>query len=182
LLALMLLHHSRRQARVDAAGNLILLEDQDRTLWDRAAISEGLSLLDYALQLRRPGPYQVQAAIGALHARAARAEETDWQQIALLYARLAQMTPSPVVELNQAVAVAMAQGPECGLGLLDQLGLGLVLQHYHLYHAARADLLRRAGRTDEATASYQHALELCQNGIERRFLQRRLSELAAAHR
>jgi RNA polymerase sigma-70 factor, ECF subfamily len=182
LLALMLLHHSRRQARVDAAGNLILLEDQDRTLWDRAAISEGLSLLDYALQLRRPGPYQVQAAIGALHARAARAEETDWQQIALLYARLAQMTPSPVVELNQAVAVAMAQGPECGLGLLDQLGLGEVLQHYHLYHAARADLLRRAGRTDEATASYQHALELCQNGIERRFLQRRLSELAAAHR
>ncbi len=182
LLALMLLHHSRRRARVDAADNLVLLEDQDRSLWDRAAIAEGLSLLDYALQLRRPGPYQVQAAISALHAQAARSEETDWQQIALLYARLAQMTPSPVVELNQAVAVAMAEGPRRGLELLDRLGLGEVLQHYYLYHAARADLLRRADQTDEAIASYRRALELCQNEIERRFLQRRLSELAAVRR
>jgi RNA polymerase sigma-70 factor (ECF subfamily) len=182
LLALMLLHHSRRRARVDAAGNLVLLEEQDRALWDRQEIAEGLALLDQALQLRRPGPYQIQAAIAALHAQAARSEETDWQQIALLYARLARMTPSPVIELNQAAAVAMAEGPERGLALLDCLRLGDVLQHYYLYHAARADLLRRAGRPEEAAASYGRALELCQNVIERRFLQRRLGELAALHR
>jgi RNA polymerase sigma-70 factor (ECF subfamily) len=182
LLALMLLHHSRRHARVDAAGNLVLLEEQDRALWDRQEIAEGLALLDQALQLRRPGPYQVQAAISALHAQAARPEETDWQQIALLYERLVHMTPSPVVELNHVVAVAMAEGPERGLALLDQLGLGDALQHYYLYHAARADLLRRAGCSEEAAASYRRALDLCQNGIERRFLLRRLSELAAARR
>src|SRR5262249_51643016 len=143
-------------------------------------IKEGLTLLNAALRLRRPGPYQVQAAISALHAQAARSEATDWQQIALLYARLAQMTSSPVAELNQVVAVGMAEGRDGGLALLDQWKLGEALQHYHLYHAARADLLRRAGRHNEATLSYQRALDLCQNGIERRFLLRRLSELAVA--
>ncbi len=177
LLALMLLHASRRAARMDNAGNLILLEDQDRTLWNWAEIVEGMELLDTALALRHPGPYQIQAAISALHAEAPTAAETDWRQIALLYARLARMTPSPVVELNQAVAVAMVGGPEAGLALLDHLRLGETLAHYHLYHAARADLLRRAGRHEEAAASYRAALALCQNRIEQRFLQRRLAEV-----
>jgi len=179
LLALMLLHSSRRAARVDAAGDLVLLEDQDRTLWNWAEIVEGMETLDAALVMRCPGPYQIQAAISALHAEAPTSNETDWQQIALLYARLADMTPSPVVELNQAVAVAMAEGPDAGLEMLDRLRLGEALAHYYLYHAARADLLRRAGRTEEAAASYREALSLCQNRIERRFLQRRLTELAA---
>jgi len=179
LLALMLLHASRRAARVDAAGDLVLLEDQDRTLWNWAEIVEGIETLDKALAMHRPGPYQIQAAISALHAEAPTPEETDWQQIALLYARLADMTPSPAVELNQAVAVAMAAGPDAGLEMLDRLRLGEALAHYYLYHAARADLLRRAGRTEEAAASYREALSLCQNRIERRFLQRRLTELAA---
>jgi RNA polymerase sigma-70 factor (ECF subfamily) len=179
LLALMLLHASRRAARVDAAGDLVLLEDQDRTLWNWAEIVEGIETLDKALAMHRPGPYQIQAAISALHAEAPTPEETDWQQIALLYARLADMTPSPVVELNQAVAVAMAEGPDAGLEMLDRLRLGEALAHYYLYHAARADLLRRSGRTEEAAASYREALSLCQNRIERRFLQRRLTELAA---
>ena len=179
LLALMLLHASRRAARVDAAGDLVLLEDQDRTLWNWAEIVEGMEILDKALAMRRPGPYQIQAAISALHAEAPTPAETDWQQIALLYARLADMTPSPVVELNQAVAVAMAEGPDAGLEMLDRLRLGEALAHYHLYHAARADLLRRAGRTTEAAGSYREALRFCQNRIERRFLQRRLAELAA---
>jgi len=179
LLALMLLHASRRAARVDAAGDLVLLEDQDRTLWNWAEIVEGIETLDKALAMHRPGPYQIHAAISALHAEAPTPEETDWQQIALLYARLADMTPSPVVELNQAVAVAMAEGPDAGLEMLDRLRLGEALAHYYLYHAARADLLRRAGRTEEAAASYREALSLCQNRIERRFLQRRLTELAA---
>ena len=182
LLALMLLHSSRRAARVDAAGDLVLLEDQDRTLWNWAEIVEGMELLDAALALRRPGPYQIQAAISALHAEAPTADETDWRQIALLYARLAHMTPSPVVELNQAVAVAMADGPDAGLELLDRLRLGETLAHYHLYHAARADLLRRAGRYKDAAASYRAALRLCQNRIEQRFLQRRLAEVTTARR
>ncbi|MGH2517681.1 MAG: RNA polymerase sigma factor [Ktedonobacterales bacterium] len=181
LLALMLLHSARRRARVDTAGNLVVLEDQDRALWDRDEMAEGIALLDSAMQLRRPGPYQLQAAISALHAQATRPEDTDWQQIALLYARLARMAPSPVVELNQAVAVAMADGPERGLSLLDCLQLNQALEHYHLYHAARADLLRRAGRRDEAIAGYRRALALCENTIERRFFQRRLGELAATH-
>lgn len=179
LLALMLLHSSRQAARVDAAGDLVLLEDQDRTLWNWAEIVEGMDLLDTALRMRRPGPYQIQAAISALHAEAPTPEETDWQQIAVLYARLAHMTPSPVVELNQAVAVAMADGAEAGLQLLDALRLDETLAHYHLYHAARADLLRRAGRLEAAEAGYREALTLAQNRIERRFLQRRLAEVSA---
>ncbi|HUY76207.1 MAG TPA: sigma-70 family RNA polymerase sigma factor [Ktedonobacterales bacterium] len=178
LLALMLLNHARRRARVDTHGDLVLLDAQDRTLWDRAAIVEGVALLDRALCLRRPGPYQTQAAISALHAQAPTAAATDWRQIALLYGALARMAPSPIIELNQAVAVAMADGPTHGLALLDRLQLDEALSHYHFYHAARADLLRRAGRLDEATASYTRALALCQNTIERRFLQRRLRELA----
>jgi RNA polymerase sigma-70 factor (ECF subfamily) len=137
-----------------------------------------MELLDAALPLRRPGPYQIQAAISALHAEASTTDETDWQQIALLYARLARMTPSPVVELNAAVAVAMADGADDGLEMLERYHLAETLAHYHLYHAARADLLRRAGRSEEAMASYREALRLCQNRIERRFLQRRLAELA----
>lgn len=179
LLALMLLHSSRRAARVDAAGDLVLLEEQDRTLWNWAEIVEGIELLDKALAMHRPGPYQIQAAISALHAEAPTPAETDWQQIALLYDRLATMTTSPVVELNAAVAVAMADGAEAGLALLESQRLGEALAHYHLYHAARADLFRRAGRPTEAAASYREALRLCQNRIERRFLQRRLAELAA---
>jgi RNA polymerase sigma-70 factor (ECF subfamily) len=179
LLALMLLHHARRAARLNAAGELVLLEDQDRTRWDHGMIAEGVALLDRAMHLRRPGPYQVQAAISALHAEAPRARETDWHQIALLYATLARMTPSPVVELNQAVAVAMAEGPAQGLALLERLRLGESLDHYHCYHAARADFLRRAGQRDAAMASYHRAIELCLNTIERRFLQRQLAELAA---
>jgi len=180
LLALMLLNHARRAARVDAHGDLVLLDAQDRARWDRAMIEEGVSLLDQALCLRRPGPYQTQAAISALHAQARTAAETDWRQIALLYAALARMAPSPIVELNQAVAVAMADGPAQGLTLLDRLQLDTALAHYHFYHAAHADLLRRAGRLDEATTCYNAALALCQNTIERRFLQRRMRELAVS--
>ncbi|HEY7834994.1 MAG TPA: sigma-70 family RNA polymerase sigma factor [Ktedonobacterales bacterium] len=180
LLALLLLHDARRPARVDAAGELVLLEDQDRARWDAAAIAEGVALLDRALDLRRPGPYQIQAAIAALHARAPSAADTDWAQIALLYDALARHTASPVVALNRVVAVAMADGPLRGLALLDQLRLEERLGEYHLYHAARADLLRRAGRLDAAAASYARALELAHNSVERRFLERRLTELAAA--
>ena len=178
LLALMLLHDSRRQARVDAEGALVLLEEQDRQRWNSGEIAEGVALLDRALLLRRPGPYQIQAAIAALHAQAERAEETDWRQIALLYESLARMTPSPIVELNRAAAVAMASGPEEGLRLLEALRLEESLASYHWFYAARADLLRRAGRMDEAAADYVQALRLCENGAERRFLQRRLSTLA----
>lgn len=178
LLALMLLHNSRRCARVDGSGDLILLEKQDRALWDRAEIEEGLALLDLAVQMRSPGPYQMQAAISGLHAQAAHAEETDWQQIALLYSSLARVTPSPVVELNRAVAVAMSSGPECGLGLIDDLRLSSTLNDYPFFHTTCAELQRRAGQTDAAAASYSRALDLCQNAVERRFMQRRLSELA----
>jgi RNA polymerase sigma-70 factor, ECF subfamily len=178
LLALMLLHDSRRQARVDAEGALVLLEEQDRQRWNSGEIAEGVALLDRALLLRRPGPYQIQAAIAALHAQAERAEETDWRQIALLYESLARMTPSPIVELNRAAAVAMASGPEEGLRLLEALRLEESLASYHWFYAARADLLRRAGLMDEAAADYVQALRLCENGAERRFLQRRLSTLA----
>jgi RNA polymerase sigma-70 factor (ECF subfamily) len=177
LLALMLLHDSRRQARVDANGDLILMEDQDRSLWDQAEIQEGLNLLDNALRQHQIGPYQIQAAITALHARAVRAEETDWPQIAALYKELYRLTPSPVIKLNWAVAVAMADGYERGLQLLDKLEEEGELDEYYLFHAARADLLRRTGWLDEAHAAYTRALELCQNTVEQSFLRKRLKEV-----
>lgn len=178
LLALMRLHHARSRARMDAAGELVLLEAQDRSLWDRAEIAAGAATLDQAMRLRQPGPYQLQAAIAALHAEVTDPKDTDWRQIALLYRRLASMAPSPIVELNHAVAVAMAHGPEAGLSLMDQLNLATALQRYHHYHSARGELLRRLERNAEATACYERALALCQNEIERRFIQRRLAECA----
>jgi RNA polymerase sigma-70 factor, ECF subfamily len=170
LLALMLLQDSRREARTGPGGELVLLEDQDRSLWDRARISEGIRVLERAFSLRAPGPYQLQAAIAALHTE----PETDWPQIAALYTQLARQTGSPVIELNRAVAVAMAEGPERGLALMRDLPL----DEYHLYHAARADLLRRLERLDEAATAYRRALELAQTEPERRFLSRRLSEVS----
>jgi RNA polymerase sigma-70 factor (ECF subfamily) len=176
LLALMLLQHSRRAARTDGSGELVLLEDQDRSRWDHAMIDEGSTELDRALELRRPGPYQLQAAIAALHARAPRPEDTDWPQIAGLYRALYAVDPSPVVALNGAVAVAMADGPDAGLRALE--GLSEPLEGYHLFHAARADLLRRASRPSEAAASYRRALELASSPRERGFLERRLAEVS----
>jgi RNA polymerase sigma-70 factor (ECF subfamily) len=175
LLALMLLQHSRRGARTDAEGELVLLEEQDRARWDHDMIDEGLGLLDAAIEQRRPGPYQVQAAIAALHARAPRPEDTDWPQIAALYRRLAERSPSPVVELNRAVAVAMADGPAAGLPLVE--ALEPELDGYHLFHSTRADLLRRLDRRDEAAASYRRALELVTNPTEVAYLERRLREV-----
>ena len=177
LLALMLLQHSRRAARTDAAGDLVLLEDQDRSRWDHDMIDEGLAVLDRAIGLRAPGPYQVQAAIAAVHARAPRPEDTDWPEIAALYRVLEGMSPSPVVRLNGAVAVAMADGPEAGLPLVD--ALEPELDGYHLFHAARADLLRRTGRADAAAVAYRRAAELVTNPSERRYLERRLAEVEA---
>jgi RNA polymerase sigma-70 factor, ECF subfamily len=170
LLALLLLQDSRREARTGRGGELVLLEDQDRSLWNRDRIDEGLRVLERALGLRAPGPYQLQAAIAALHTE----PQTDWAQIAALYAQLARQTQSPVVELNRAVAVAMTEGPQHGLELLRDLPL----DEYHLYHAARADLLRRLERIDEAAAAYRRALELAQTEPERRFLARRLAEIS----
>ncbi len=178
LLALMLLHHSRRHARVDAEGDLVLLEEQDRSRWDPAEIAEGLTLLDRALAWHRPGSYQLQAAISALHAQAERAEQTDWPQIATLYRALAALLPSPVVHLNWAVAVALAESPERGLTLLDELKVAQALESYSPYHAARADLLRRAGKVEQARGEYARALERCHNTSERRFFSRRIAELA----
>ncbi len=174
LLALMLLHDSRRRARVGPAGDLILLEAQDRSLWNRAQIDEGVAILDRALSLRRPGPYQIQAAISALHAQSPAAAATDWRQIAALYTSLLRLRPGPVVALNRAVAVAMAEGPLAGLALLDDLAEEL--QDYYLFHAARADLYRRAGWPAEARQAYENALELTENQIERRFLLGRIEE------
>ena len=171
LLCLMLLHHSRRDARVDAEGVLVLLEDQDRSLWRRDEIDEGLALV---AALRRAGPYAMQAVIAAEHV----APETDWARVADLYGRLLELQPSPVVELNRAVAVAMSDGPEAGLELIAELEGGR-LEGYHLLHAARADLLRRTGRADEARAAYLRARELTQNAAEHAFLDRRLAELDA---
>ena len=175
LVALMLLQHSRRHARVDEHGDLVLLEDQNRARWDQEMIDEGLAILDAAIAMRRPGPYQVQAAIAALHARAPRPEDTDWPEIATLYRVLMAMSPSPVIELNRAVAVAMADGPDAGLALMEPLADEL--DRYHLYHAARADLLRRSGRTSEAKAAYRRALELATNPVERKYLQERVSQV-----
>jgi RNA polymerase sigma-70 factor (ECF subfamily) len=177
LTALLLLQHSRRAARLDAEGNPVPLEDQDRGTWDRDEISEGLALLDAALRRREPGTYQVQAAIAACHARAAAASDTDWPQIAALYGTLARLTPSPVVRLNRAVAVAMAEGPEAGLALVDELGDEL--SGYRMVPATRADLLRRMGRREEAAKEYRAALALTESNAERRFLTRRLAEVQA---
>jgi RNA polymerase sigma-70 factor, ECF subfamily len=177
LLALMLLHDARREARLGPDGALVPLEEQDRARWDRAAIREGTALLDAALAERRPGPYQVQAAIAALHGGAARAEETDWRQIAGLYGALLRYLPTPVVELNAAVAVAMAEGPEEGLAWMDRLSTREELAGYHLLPAARADLLRRAGRVEEARLAYASALALVRNPAERVYLERRLKAL-----
>ena len=173
LLALMLLQDSRRDARVDEAGELVLLEQQDRSLWDEAELREGQSLVEQALR-RGAGRYGLQAAIAAEHARAARAEETDWPRIAALYASLARLDPSPVVELNRAVAVALAETPARGLELVERIE---GLERYHLYHSTRADLLRRVRRSDEAAAAYSRALELATNPVERRFLERQLAEV-----
>jgi RNA polymerase sigma-70 factor (ECF subfamily) len=178
LLALLLLHNSRRKARVGPEGELILLEEQDRSLWNQNEIGEGTDLLERALCMRRPGPYQLQAAISALHAQAKRPEDTDWPQIAALYRELMLMTPSMVIELNWAVAVAMADGPLRGLALLDRPELGKALSDYYLFHAARADLLRRAGRLSESSSAYAWALGLCHNERERAFLKRRLTEIS----
>ena len=172
LLALMLLHDARREARTTADGSLVLLEDQDRSRWSPERIAEGTRVLERALSRRRPGRYQLQAAIAALHVEEG---ETDWPQIAALYAELARLEQSPVVELNRAVAVAMAEGPERGLELLDRIDL----PGYHLLHSARADLLRRLERRDDAAAAYRAALALEMNDADRAFLERRLAEMTA---
>jgi RNA polymerase sigma-70 factor, ECF subfamily len=177
LLALMLLQDCRREARVDAAGELVLLEDQDRSLWDRREIETGLGLLERASRLAPPGPYVLQAAIAGEHARASRPAETDWPRIASLYGLLARAQPSPVIELNRAAAVAMAEGPERGLELMDDPALADPLADYQPFWSARADLLRRVGRSEEAAEAYSRALELSANPVERRFLERRLREL-----
>lgn len=176
LLALMLLHDSRREARLDDAGQLILLDEQDRSRWDKAKIHEGIGVLDEALALNDPGPYQVQAAISALHAEAATPEATDWYQILALYDSLATMTPSMVVEVNRAVAVAMVWGASEGLRML--LRLESQAEGFYPYHAARADLLCRTNQVEAAADAYRRAVELCSNSAERAYLQRRLDEMA----
>jgi RNA polymerase sigma-70 factor (ECF subfamily) len=177
LLALMLLHDARRGARVDGAGDLVPLEEQDRTRWDAAPIGEGVELLEGALRRGRAGPYQLQAAIAACHATAADAADTDWAEIAALYGELVRVMPSsPVVELNRAVAMAMAEGPDVGLVLVDKLAASGKLAGYHLLPATRADLLRRLGRTAEAAVAYRDAIELAATDAERRYLTRRLTE------
>ncbi len=177
LLALMLLHESRRAARATTEGEMILLEDQDRSLWNRGPIAEGVALVERALVSRRFGPYTLQAAIAAVHAEATDATSTDWPQIVALYSALARMEPSPVVKRNRAVALAMRDGPEAGLMLIDGLFARGELTDYHLAHAARADLCRRLGKRAEARISYDRALALTQQTPERRFLEKRLREL-----
>jgi len=177
LLAMMLLHDSRRDARVDSAGDLVVLEEQDRALWNQAQIAEALPLVSQAIASPVAGPYAVQAAIAAEHCKAQRSEQTDWQRIVELYDRLERLQPSSIVSLNRAVAVAMADGPERGLRLIDNLMASGELDDYHLLHAARADLLRRIGSNEGATASYTRALELTSNDAEKRFLEKRLRSL-----
>jgi RNA polymerase sigma-70 factor (ECF subfamily) len=177
LLSLMLLQESRRAARTSPSGDLILLEDQDRSLWNREQIAEGVALLQQALKSGRFGAYTLQAGIAAVHAESSSVASTDWRQITRLYDQLLRIQPSPVVELNRAVAVAMCEGPEKGLSLIDDLVAREPLSHYHLAHSARADLCRRLGRIPEARASYEKALALAQQEPERRFLARRLEEL-----
>ena len=178
LLALMLLHDSRREARCDESGNLIALEEQDRSRWNRQQIAEALPLVEEALR-RGPGPFAVEAAIAALHCEASRPEDTDWPQIVRLYDVLGRLRPSPIVSLNRAVAVAMVEGPAPGLALIDEVAATGELDRYHLLHAARADLLRRMGSRAQAIASYERALALVSNESERRFLERRLRETQA---
>jgi RNA polymerase sigma-70 factor (ECF subfamily) len=180
LLALMLLHDARREARTGRAGELVLLEDQDRGRWSRERIDEGQALLERAMRMRRVGPYQLQAAIASLHDEAPSSAATDWAQIAALYRILGDMQPSPVVELNRAVAVAMADGPAAGLALVDRVAATGQLDDYPYLHAARADLLRRLGERAAAATAYRRALELTANEPERAFLERRLAELGRA--
>ncbi len=179
LLALMLLHDSRRDTRVSGSGELVPLEEQDRALWNGAQIEEGRQLVQRALRLRQVGVYQMQAAIAAVHAEAMTAQDTDWKQIALLYRELERVHPSATVMLNRAVALAMSEGPEKGLLVLDDVDLSGALGSYHLYHAARADLFRRLLRKEEALAAYRIALSLTANAVERRYLRRRIDELTA---
>jgi RNA polymerase sigma-70 factor (ECF subfamily) len=177
LLGLMLLQESRRAARVSPEGDLILLEQQDRSLWNKDQIAEGISFTESALQSRRFGAYTLQAAIAAVHAQSSSTTSTDWREITLLYDQLLSIHPSPVVELNRAVAVAMCEGPEQGLRLIDDLLARDRLTHYHLAHSARADLCRRLGRIPDARASYEKALALASQEPDRRFLTKRLAEL-----
>ncbi|HLW54532.1 MAG TPA: RNA polymerase sigma factor [Candidatus Angelobacter sp.] len=177
LLALMLLHDSRRAARTDSQGHLVTLEEQNRSQWDQQRIVEGLERLQDAMEQRRSGPYQLQAAISALHAEASSPEATDWKQIAALYRSLLRLSPSPVVALNHAVAVAMSEGLEKGLAQIDSVGESGRLDQYHLFHAARADILRRLGRKKEAAAAYREAISLATNKVEQEYLSRRLEEL-----
>jgi len=176
LVALMLLQDSRRDARLDEAGDLVILEEQDRSRWDQAQIAEALPLVVEAFR-GGPGHFALQAAIAALHCQAARSEDTDWPQILRLYDLLERVQPSPIVSLNRAVAVAMVEGPQPALAIVDSLAASGELDGYHLLHAARADLLRRAGASADAAKSYARALELVTNGSERRFLERRLREV-----
>jgi len=176
LMALMLLHDSRRDARVNGNGELVVLEDQDRAKWDHDRINEGTAILDYALRLLNPGPYQVQAAISAVHAQAETAQKTDWAQIVELYQTLFQMTASPVVEVNRAVAMAMAGNPQAGLQILHRLKLEM--EEFFPFHVAHADLLRRTNQREAAADAYERALELCQNNLEHAYLRRKLDELA----
>jgi RNA polymerase sigma-70 factor (ECF subfamily) len=179
LLALMLLHDARREARLDGAGDLVVLEEQDRSRWDHRQIAEALPLVGEALA-GGPGSLALQSAIAAEHCKAARAEDTDWPQIVRLYDLLERVQPSPIVSLNRAVAVAMAEEPRAGLALIDELAVSNELDNYHLLHAARADLLRRLGSSAEAAKSYRRALALATNDSERRYLERRLREVAPA--
>ncbi|MFD6493847.1 RNA polymerase sigma factor [Streptomyces sp. NPDC060188] len=182
LLALLLLHDARRGTRVDAAGDLVTLEDQDRAAWDRTEIDEGAALLETVLRRGRPGPYQIQAAIAACHTTAATAGDTDWADIAALYGELRRLVPSAVVRLNRAVAVGMAEGADAGLALVAELEEEGELAAYHLLPATRADMLRRDGRTKEAATAYERALDLVENAAERRFLENRLAECRSAWR
>ena len=178
LLALMLFHHARQESRLDGSGDVVTLEDQDRSLWSRTEIEEGVRVLETALRRQRPGPYQIQAAIAACHATAPGPDTTDWAEIAALYEQLSRYLPSPVVRLNHAVAVAMSDGPAAGLVLVEELARSGSLDAYHLLPATRADLLRRLGRNAEAASSYKQALEMAGTDAERRFLARRLQETA----
>jgi RNA polymerase sigma-70 factor (ECF subfamily) len=179
LLSLMLLHDSRRRARVDARGEIVLLSDQDRTRWDRDEIEEGLTLLARALSIGSPGPYQVQSAIAAVHAEARTPDDTDWSEIVALYDRLLALAPSPVVALNRAAAVSMREGPQAGLRLVDELARDPQLARYHLLHSARAAMLDRAGDRPAAARALARALELATNPVDRRFLERRLHEVTS---